>query len=277
MLKGWLIHRTLFGFLLVLSLGMIEIGCGGGGATDPPTDPPCSTCPVVGSGTIPVVAHVFVLVEENHSYSQVIGNAAMPYTNMLAQKYSLATQYYANRFNSLPNYFMLTVGNLITTNDLYTGTVTADNVARAVTKAGKTWKIYAESLPNIGYLGQALGIDFPGLTSLGDGPSNIVCGHGSCVQVVSCDQISNREHEIIGQGIEPVRIILSCQRILLRQHVGVGHGGIANHLTVGVVLLDQDKDVGHHGNRSRAGRAGRVSWWIGRASPAAGFDRSQTK
>jgi len=100
-----------------------------------------------------VVAHVFVLVEENHSYSQVIGNAAMPYTNMLAQKYSLATQYYANRFNSLPNYFMLTVGNLVTTNDLYTGTVTANNVARAVTKAGKTWKIYAESLPNIGYLG----------------------------------------------------------------------------------------------------------------------------
>ncbi len=100
-----------------------------------------------------MVAHVFVLVEENHSYSQVIGNAAMPYTNMLAQKYSLATQYYANRFNSLPNYFMLTVGNLVTTNDLYTGTVTANNVARAVTKAGKTWKIYAESLPNIGYLG----------------------------------------------------------------------------------------------------------------------------
>src|SRR6266581_337496 len=152
MLKGWLIHRTLFGFLLVFSLGMIEVGCGGGGASDP-TDPPCSTCPVVGSGTIPVVAHVFVLVEENHSYHQVIGNGAMPYTNMLAQKYSLATQYYANRFNSLPNYFMLTVGNLITTNDLYTGTVTADNVARAVTKAGKSWKVYAESLPNIGYLG----------------------------------------------------------------------------------------------------------------------------
>ncbi len=155
MLKGWLIHRTLFGFLLVLNLGMIEVGCGGGGASDP-TDPPCSTCPVVGSGTIPVVAHVFVLVEENHSYHQVIGNGAMPYTNMLAQKYSLATQYYANRFNSLPNYFMLTVGSLITTNDLYTGTVTADNVARAVTKAGKTWKIYAESLPNIGYLGPSV-------------------------------------------------------------------------------------------------------------------------
>ena len=103
-----------------------------------------------------MVAHVFVLVEENHSYNQVIGNSAMPYTNGLAQKYALATQYYGNRHNSLPNYFMLTVGNLITTNDLYTGTVTANNVVRALTAAGKTWKVYAESLPNAGYLGPSV-------------------------------------------------------------------------------------------------------------------------
>jgi acid phosphatase len=77
----------------------------------------------------------------------------MPYTNSLAQRYALATQYYGNRHNSLPNYFMLTAGDLITTDDTYTGTVTADNVVRALTAAGKTWKIYAESLPSIGYLG----------------------------------------------------------------------------------------------------------------------------
>jgi hypothetical protein len=99
------------------------------------------------------VAHVFVLVEENHAYSSIIGNPAMPFTNSLAQQYSLATQYYANRHNSLPNYFMLTVGDLVTTDDTFTGTVTSDNVARAVTAAGKTWKIYADSLPSVGYLG----------------------------------------------------------------------------------------------------------------------------
>jgi phosphatidylinositol-3-phosphatase len=93
------------------------------------------------------------LVEENHSYSSIIGNPAMPFTNSLAQQYSLATQYYANRHNSLPNYFMLTVGDLVTTDDTYTGTVTADNVVRAITAAGKKWKIYADSLPNVGYLG----------------------------------------------------------------------------------------------------------------------------
>ena len=108
-----------------------------------------------GTGKIPVVGHVFVLVEENHSFEQVIGNSAMPYTNSLAQKYALATQYFANRHNSLPNYFMLTVGDLVTTNDLFGGTVTSDNVAKAVTAAGKTWKIYAESLPRPGFTGAA--------------------------------------------------------------------------------------------------------------------------
>ena len=99
--------------------------------------------------------HVFVLVEENHAYESVIGNPAMPYTNNLAQQYALATQYYANRHNSLPNYFMLTVGDLVTTDDQYTGTVTSDNVVRALTQASKTWKIYAESVPSPGYTGTA--------------------------------------------------------------------------------------------------------------------------
>jgi len=54
------------------------------------------TITVSGTSTIPVSGHVFVVMEENHSYSQVIGNSAMPYLNSLASKYGLATQYYAN-------------------------------------------------------------------------------------------------------------------------------------------------------------------------------------
>ena len=120
---------------------LLQAACGGGGHSSVQA----------GTGKVPVVAHVFVLVEENHSYGSVIGNPVMPYTNSLAQKYALATQYYADRHNSLPNYFMLTVGDLVTTNDLYTGTVTEDNVVQALTSAGKTWKVYAESLPQPGF------------------------------------------------------------------------------------------------------------------------------
>jgi acid phosphatase len=79
----------------------------------------------------------------------------MPYTNSLAQKNALATQYFANRHNSLPNYFMLAVGDMVTTDDLFTGTVTADNVVRALTAAGKSWRMYAESLPSKGFTGTA--------------------------------------------------------------------------------------------------------------------------
>jgi acid phosphatase len=48
---------------------------------------------------------------------------------------------------------MLTTGMLVTNTDLFTGTVTGDNVARALTQAGKTWKMYAEALPSVGYVG----------------------------------------------------------------------------------------------------------------------------
>jgi len=145
MSKGRLICKSLTIVFSAVCVVFTQTGCGGGrgGTSDPPP----------GTGVIPVVAHVFVLVEENHAYESVIGNASMPYTNSLAQRYGLATQYFANRHNSLPNYFMLTVGDLVTTNDLFTGTVTSDNVVRALTAAGKSWKIYAESLPSTGYMG----------------------------------------------------------------------------------------------------------------------------
>jgi len=106
-----------------------------------------------GSGTVPSSSHVFMLVEENHSYSNVIGNSAMPYLNSLASKYGLATQYYANTHPSIGNYFMLTTGQTITNNDSFCSTVTSDNVVRHLLSAGKTWKAYAESLPYAGYTG----------------------------------------------------------------------------------------------------------------------------
>jgi hypothetical protein len=53
------------------------------------------------------VNHVFIVMEENHSYTDVIGNPAMPYLNSLASTYSVAQGYYANTHPSIGNYFML--------------------------------------------------------------------------------------------------------------------------------------------------------------------------
>lgn len=105
------------------------------------------------AATVPASNHVFIVMEENHSYSSVIGNSAMPYLNALAKRYGLATRYYANTHPSLGNYFMLTAGSIITDNDSYCGTISHDNVVRHLLIAGKTWKSYAESLPHAGYTG----------------------------------------------------------------------------------------------------------------------------
>jgi len=103
------------------------------------------------------VNHVFVVMEENHSFSDVIGNPAMPYLNSLATAYSVAEGYYANTHPSIGNYFMLTTGQIITNDDGYMGIVTVDNVVRELIAAGKTWKEYSEALPYQGYYGGDMG------------------------------------------------------------------------------------------------------------------------
>ena len=110
-----------------------------------------------GTSTVPASSHVVVVMEENHSYSSVIGSSSMPYLNSLASKYGLATQYYANTHPSIGNYLMLTTGAIITNNDSFCSTISNDNVVRHLLTAGKTWKSYAESLPYAGYTGCGTG------------------------------------------------------------------------------------------------------------------------
>ncbi len=107
----------------------------------------------VPTGQTPRFGHVFLLVEENHSYESAIGSAAMPYLNSLAQQYGLATTYYADTHPSIGNYFMLTTGYTITNDDAFAGTISADNLVRQMVAAGRTWKAYAESLPSVGWTG----------------------------------------------------------------------------------------------------------------------------
>jgi phosphatidylinositol-3-phosphatase len=124
-------------------------GCGGGAANVLPPIP-------IPGQTNPQFGHVFIVVEENAGYADVIGSSSMPYFNGLANKYGLATNYYANLHPSIPNYFELTVGKTLTFNDSETPQsfpVSDDNVVRELLAAGKTWKSYAEDLPNAGYTG----------------------------------------------------------------------------------------------------------------------------
>ena len=147
----WYTGKTSFipMFLMLVLLLAGTVGCNLSSASGPrpqgPTPPP--------SGTVPHFGHVVLVVEENHSYSEVIGNSAMPYLNSLAAQYGLATQYFANTHPSIGNYFMLTTGQLVSNDDAFTGSVSVDNIARELIASGKTWKSYAESIPYGGYTG----------------------------------------------------------------------------------------------------------------------------
>jgi phospholipase C len=135
--------------VLLLLLALSLVACGGNAAFGGPPSTITTVTPTSG----PAVEHVVVVVEENHSYSQVIGNSSMPYLNGLASSYSLATNYYADIHPSLPNYFMLTTGSTVALLDSYPGPYNGPNIASVLTAAGKSWKVYAENLPQVGYTG----------------------------------------------------------------------------------------------------------------------------
>lgn len=144
MLRLWTLRVA--GLVLCVAVAILLASCGGGTSSSPSASPApgaASTAPT----------HVFLIVEENHGFSSVIGNPAMPYLNGLASANSLATEYFADIHPSLGNYFMLTTGQVITFNDSFTGTVSADNLVRDILAKGKTWKAYVESLPSDGYTG----------------------------------------------------------------------------------------------------------------------------
>jgi len=133
-------RTALFAFLSIFAI----CGCGGSSSTvTTPTPNPA----------VPAADHVFLIVLENHGFTQVIGSPAMPYLNSLASQHSLATNYFANTHPSIGNYFMLTAGELESNDDAFAGIVTDDNIVRALTASGKSWKSYAQSLPSVGYLG----------------------------------------------------------------------------------------------------------------------------
>jgi len=132
--------------LLALALCVLALaGCVGQAAMTPP--PPAQSLQF---------GHVFIVVEENQSYANVVASPSMPYLNGLANQYGLAANYFANAHPSIPNYFELTTGQTLTLIDASTPhsfPVSDDNLVRELIFAGKSWKSYAEDLPAIGYTG----------------------------------------------------------------------------------------------------------------------------
>jgi acid phosphatase len=136
--------------MLALAFGALALaGCVGQAAMTPP--PPASSVRF---------GHVIIVVEENANFGDVIANPALPYLNSLANQYGLAANYFANAHPSIPNYFELTTGQILTLIDASTPRnfpVSSENVVRDLLAAGKSWKSYAEDIPSVGYTGDDSG------------------------------------------------------------------------------------------------------------------------
>ncbi len=61
--------------------------------------------------TIPHYAHIFVIIEENKDYAQIMSAAHAPHIAALAKEYGVATRFYAEAHPSEPNYIALVGGD----------------------------------------------------------------------------------------------------------------------------------------------------------------------
>lgn len=96
---------------------------------------------------------IVVVIEENHSYSQIIGSSSAPYMNSLASAGASCTSFYAITHPSQPNYLHFFSGSSqgVTSDSLPTGTpFTTPNLAASVRAAGMTFGGYCEGLPAVG-------------------------------------------------------------------------------------------------------------------------------
>jgi phosphatidylinositol-3-phosphatase len=123
---------------------------------------------------LPLYKHIFVIVEENRTTDQIIGNKLAPNFNRLAHKYGYASNFYAERHPSEPNYIAILGGDTfgISDDDAFyckpeskewgcgssstvgyvDHTVVAPSLTDQLSAKGLTWKGYFQDIPQPGSL-----------------------------------------------------------------------------------------------------------------------------
>jgi hypothetical protein len=104
---------------------------------------------------IPRPAHVVIVVEENHAFSQIIGSPDAPYINALAAgpKAALFTQSFGLTHPSQPNYLLLFSGATqgVTDDSTPPTTFSTPNLGAALRSHGLSFVGYSETLPFAGF------------------------------------------------------------------------------------------------------------------------------
>jgi acid phosphatase len=139
--------------------GLVVAGCGSASPVHPAR--PAVTTPAPAPATVPATRapvaavappdHIVVVMMENHSYGEVIGNRAAPFLNGLASRGALFTNSHAVSHPSEPNYLALFSGSTHgVTDDSCPLRFTGPNLAAELMAAGHTFAGYAEGLPATG-------------------------------------------------------------------------------------------------------------------------------
>jgi phospholipase C len=103
---------------------------------------------------VPTPAHIVVVIEENHSYNEIIGSSSAPYINSLANSGAVFTHSLAVTPPSEPNYLALFSGSTQgITDDSCPHTFGAPDLGGELIAAGKSFGGYSESMPSVGYTG----------------------------------------------------------------------------------------------------------------------------
>jgi phosphatidylinositol-3-phosphatase len=106
---------------------------------------------ILSAQTMPRPSHVVIVVEENHSYSEIINSPQAPFINTLASGGALFTSSYAVAHPSQPNYLALFSSSTQgITNDSCPHTFGGSNLAHQLLISNKTFKAYSEGLPYAG-------------------------------------------------------------------------------------------------------------------------------
>jgi acid phosphatase len=101
---------------------------------------------------LPTLAHVVIVVEENRSQANIIGNQSAPFINALAANGAMMAQSFAETHPSEPNYLALFAGDTFgVTKDVCPVNGGAQpNLGSELLAAGYTFVGYAEGLPSVG-------------------------------------------------------------------------------------------------------------------------------
>jgi phosphatidylinositol-3-phosphatase len=168
--------RIRYQLIAAIALLLVLVSCGNSSTTQPGTPAPTST--QTGTG----LQHIFYIMMENHSVSEILDNTDdAPYLNQLAKSYGVALHYFGVTHPSLLNYLAAISGDFqgiwddcaagaaVTCEpEAFGSSLTRDQAVSASNRphmfSGQTlvdqleshhltWKAYMQSMPSTGYTG----------------------------------------------------------------------------------------------------------------------------